>query len=303
MKRIGSMGIPESQLETWSHQGSIAQSAATYHAIKNALESTRTAYHTKDFKVFLQGSYGNDTNIYTESDVDVVIQLDDIYFSDVSSLPPAEKAFFDRDFVPAIYSYDQYRDDVFSALTDRFGADVRSGRKAIAVAASGNRRKADVIAAAQFRRYRKFRSIYDSSYDEGICFFTPDGQQIINFPKQHSENLTIKHQASNGWLKPMIRILKNMRRRLVAEGIMSADIAPSYYLEGLLYNVPAVKFGQSYEDSFVNAINWIQSEADKSRLVCANEQYYLLWEGSPTSWEPSDADALLHAVITQWNEW
>lgn len=36
------MGIPESQLDTWSHQGSIAQSASTYSIIKNALESANT---------------------------------------------------------------------------------------------------------------------------------------------------------------------------------------------------------------------------------------------------------------------
>lgn len=297
------MGIPENQLDTWSHQGSVMQSAATYNAIKNALESTNAAYHAKDFKVFLQGSYGNDTNIYAESDVDVVIQLDDVYFSDVTSLPPADKEAYDRAFVPATYSYDQYRSDVVSALISRFATDVTNGHKAIAVAANGNRRKADVIAAMQFRRYWKFRSAYDSSYDEGICFFTSDGQQIVNYPKQHSENLTIKHQASNGWLKPMIRVLKNMRRKLVADGVLNASVAPSYYLEGLLYNVPSGKFGLSYEDSFVNAINWIQSEADKSKLVCANEQYYLLWEGPPTSWKPSNAEALLQAVIKQWNEW
>lgn len=297
------MGIPESQLDTWSHQGSVIQSAATYNAIKNALESTNAAYYSKDFKVYLQGSYGNDTNIFAESDVDIVIQLDDVYFSDLTSLTPADKLAYDQAFVPATYSYDQYRNDVVGALTCRFGADVRSGYKAIAIAANGNRRKVDVIPAMQFRRYWRFRSAFDSTYDEGICFFTPDGHQIVNYPKQHSENLTIKHQTSNAWLKPMIRILKNMRRKLVADGVLSVDIAPSYYLEGLLYNVPPEKFGQSYEDSFVNAINWIQSEADKSELVCANEQYYLLRDGTPTSWEPTNAEALIQAVIKQWNEW
>lgn len=297
------MGIPESQLDTWSHQGSITQSAATYNSIKNALESTSAAYHSKNFKIFLQGSYGNDTNIFAESDVDVVIQLDDVYFSDVTLLTPTDKAAYDQAFVSATYSYDQYRNDVVRALTSRFGADVTSGHKAIVIAANGNRRKADVIAAMQFRRYREFRSAYDSTYDEGICFFTLDGQQIVNYPKQHSENLTIKHQASNARLKPMIRVLKNMRRKLVIDGVLSADVAPSYYLEGLLYNVPPEKFGLSYGDCFVNAINWIQSDADKSKLVCANEHYYLLWEGSQTSWKPTNAEALLQAVIKQWNEW
>ena len=58
------MPIPESQLETWSHQGSITQSSNTYNTIKNVLEASTTPYAGKNFKVFLQGSYGNDTNIY-----------------------------------------------------------------------------------------------------------------------------------------------------------------------------------------------------------------------------------------------
>lgn len=34
-----------------------------------------------NFKVFLQGSYGNDTNIYAESDVDIAIRLDNCFGS------------------------------------------------------------------------------------------------------------------------------------------------------------------------------------------------------------------------------
>src|SRR5690606_967984 len=71
------MPIPESQLETWSHQGSITQSSSTYNTIKSVLEDSATPYAGRNFKVFLQGSYGNDTNIYAESDVDIVIRLDD----------------------------------------------------------------------------------------------------------------------------------------------------------------------------------------------------------------------------------
>lgn len=297
------MGIPESQLKIWSHQGSITQSAATYNTIKNALEATSAAYHGKNYKVFLQGSYGNDTNIYAESDVDVVILLEDVYYSDVAQLSPEDKEAYDEAFIPATYSYDEYKNDVLKALADRFGSDVKAGDKAIAVAANGSRRKADVIAAMQFRRYWKFESTYDTSYDEGICFFNGAGEQIANYPKQHSENLTTKHQDSNTWLKPMVRVLKNLRSKLVADGALRAGIAPSYYLEGLLYNVPSEKFGFSFTDCFVGAMNWIQTEADKSKLVCANEQYYLLWNGSQTSWERDNAEAFIAAAIKLWNEW
>lgn len=297
------MGIPESQFEVWSHQGSITQSASTYSTIKNALEAASSAYYGKNYKVFLQGSYGNDTNIYAESDVDVVIRLDDVYYSDVTQLSPEEKDAYDQAFIPATYSYEEYKQDVLTALKDRFGSDVKAGEKAIAVAANGSRRKADVIAAMQFRRYWKFKSTYDTSYDEGICFFNGAGERIANYPKQHSENLTTKHQDSNAWLKPMVRVLKNLRSKLVADGALKAGVAPSYYLEGLLYNVPSEKFGSSYTDCFVGAMNWIQTETDKSKLVCVNEQYYLLWNGSQTSWERDNAEAFIEAAISLWNEW
>lgn len=297
------MGIPESQLEVWSHQGSITQSAATYNTIKNVLEATTAAYHGKNYKVFLQGSYGNDTNIYAESDVDVVIRLDDVYYSDLEQLSSEDKDAYDQAFIPATYSYAEYKREVLRVLTDRFGTDVVAGDKAIAVAANGSRRKSDVIVAMQFRRYWKFKSTYDATFDEGICFFDGAGTRIANYPKQHSENLTAKHQESKKWLKPMVRILKNIRSKLVADGRLEPGIAPSYYIEGLLYNVPNNKFGSSYADCFVNAMNWIQTEANKSELVCANEQYYLLWEGTPTSWERADGEAFIEAAIKLWNEW
>lgn len=297
------MGIPESQLETWSHQGSVTQSATTYNTVKNALEDAGTKYAGKNYKVFLQGSYGNDTNIYAESDVDVVIRLDDVWFSDLTNLSPEDKAAYDSAFVAATYSYDEYKKDVLKALTDRFGTDAKAGDKAIAIAANGGRRKADVIAAMQFRRYWKFKSTYDEKYDEGICFFNGSGERIANYPKQHSTNLTTKHQDCNKWLKPMVRILKNLRSKLVADGSLKAGVAPSYYLEGLLYNVPSDKFGLSYHDCFVNAMNWIQREADKDKLVCANEQYYLLRDDSHTCWKKSSAEAFLSAAIGAWNNW
>lgn len=297
------MAIPESQLDTWSHQGSITQSAATYNSIKNILEASTTPYASKSYSVFLQGSYGNDTNIYAESDVDIVIKLDDCWQSDLSKLTQEDRDKYDKAYVNATYTHVDFKRDVLEVLTDQYGSDVKSGDKAIAIAASDSRRKADVIAAIQFRRYYKFNGIYDQSYDEGICFFNSAGEKIANYPKQHSANLTRKHQDSGEWLKPMVRLLKNLRGKLVDDGILKSAIAPSYYLEGLLYNVPNDKFTTSYQDCFINSMNWIQKEADKSKLVCANEQYYLLWDNSHTSWPKANCEAFLNAAIELWNDW
>ena len=185
---------------------------------------------------------------------------------------------------------------------DKYGADVDQGKKAIAIAANGNRRKADVIVAIQYRRYRKFLSISDQLYDEGICFYTENGKKIANYPKYHAENLTKKHQNTNQWFKPMARILKNLRGRLISEGMLESGVAPSYYLEGLLYNVPDEHFGKSYGDTFVNSINWIQ-DADRTIFVCANQQYYLLQDESHVTWQNEKCDSFLTAAIELWKQW
>ena len=296
------MGIPESQLETWSHQGSITQSSETYNTIKGALEVADSPYAGKNYKVFLQGSYGNDTNIYAESDVDTVIQLNDCFRHDLTKLSETEKQAFQAAHSNAVYTHVEFKNDVVNVLTEKYGNDADSGEKAITIAANGNRRKADVIAAVQYRRYHKFRNTSDQLYDEGISFFTKAGEQIANYPNYHSQNLTTKHQNSNKWFKPMARVLKNLRGKLIAEKMIAGGAAPSYYLEGLLYNVPAEKFTTSHADSLFNCLKWIQ-EADRSKFVCANEQYYLLREDSHVTWRAAKCDEFLAATAELWNQW
>ena len=295
------MPIPESQLETWSHQGSITQSSSTYSTIKNVLEARTTPYTGKNFKVFLQGSYGNDTNIYAESDVDIVIRLDDCFQSDLTSLNAEEKAAYKAAFPDATYTHVDFKRDVLSVLTEHYGAAVKAGDKAIAIDANGSRRKVDVIVAIQFRHYFKFRSPNDSEYVEGICFWNGKGERIVNYPKQHSANLTTKHQNTAKWLKPVVRVFKNMRSRMVDDGLIKPGIAPSYYIEGLLYNVPSAKLTSSYQDCVVNTLNWYRQEASKTDLVCANEQYYLLRDGHHTCWTQVNCDAFVEGAVRLWN--
>lgn len=297
------MPIPESQLETWSHQGSITQSSNTYNTIKSVLEASTTPYAGKNFKVFLQGSYGNDTNIYAESDVDIVIRLDDCFQSDLTRLTEGEKAAYKSTFCDATYTHVDFKRDVLSVLSQQYGDAVSAGDKAIAIDANGSRRKTDVIVAVQFRRYLKFRSSDDSEYVEGICFWNGKGKQIANYPKQHSANLTTKHQNTSEWFKPMARVFKNMRSRMVDDGLIKAGVAPSYYIEGLLYNVPTEKLTSNFQNCAVNTLNWYRLEAAKTDLVCANEQYYLLRDGYHTCWTQMNCDAFVEAAVKLWNEW
>jgi hypothetical protein len=187
-----------------------------------------------------------------------------------------------------------------AALQKSFGADVKPDKKAVKIKANGSRRSADVVVATEFRRY--YSGLLGVQYELGICFFNSSNDRIVNYPKQHSANCTAKHQATNEWFKPMVRILKNMCSKLIDEGKIENGSAQSYFLEGLLYNVPDDKFGNTYSDTFVAAINWI-FEAKQEDFVCANRQPYLVRDSAATSWPVADCAAFLDAVVRLWKDW
>lgn len=292
------MTIPEAQLDVWAKQGSVTQSQQTYEAVRKILAASDAPYHNRSHSIFLQGSYGNDTNIYADSDVDVVIVTDSVYYPDTDALNEAQLATFNAKFVRAEYQYAHFKQDVVAQLTKCFGTDVKPGKKAIFVKGNGSRRDADVLAAAEHRRYTGI----GESFHRGIIFWTTDGTKIVNFPKQHSANCTTKHQGTNSWFKPCVRILKNMRNRMIADGFLADGVAPSYFLEGMLYNVPNDKFGDSYINTIANSLNWLLT-CDRSKLLCANEMYFLLHPSSPVTWRAEKMHTYLDAVVKYWNEW
>lgn len=295
------MAIPESQLDIWAKQGSVTQSQATYASVRGVLDRADPPYASKNYGIFLQGSYGHDTNIYADSDVDVVIRVDSVFYKDISSLSESEKAAYQANFSDSTYSYAAFKADVTKHLVAHYGSAVKPGKKAIFIQGNGSRRDTDVLPAAQYRKYHRFSSSSDQSYTDGIVFWTPDGTEIVNYPKQHSANCTTKHQATNSWFKPTVRIIKNIRNAMIGKGYIKDGLAPSYFLEGMLYNVPSAHFGKSYEDTMVNAINWLV-KSDRSKLLCVNEMYYLIHATSPVTWRAESLEAFLNAVVKFWKE-
>lgn len=295
------MAISENQLETWSHVGSQQQSAATYQTIRSVLEHPDAPYAGRGIEVFLQGSYGNDTNVRgSESDVDVVICLTDVFNSDISGLDPAEKEAYEANHSPANYGLKEFKFEVVSWLKANFGGGVTPGRKAIAVPAEGNRRNADVLACIEHHRHTSYRSPSDNRYHVGISFITADGDWIVNFPRQHKQNCTSKHQATSNRFKPNVRVLKNMRNAMVDEGFLKKGVAPSYFLEGMLWSVPNQNFVAGYQQTFENYLYWLE-RCNANELSCANDLYWLIRENSDVCWNIQDYQTFLAAVRRYWN--
>jgi hypothetical protein len=298
------MPIPESQLDTWSHQGSVTQSSATYESIRAALLKDGTDYAAQRPEVFLQGSYSNDTNIYAESDVDCVILYNGEFYHDLTSLPPEQKAAFMASMPEGTYSYETFKTQVGEALEGSFGSFVDlNSHRAIKIKAGNGRRSADVIVAFQYRRYYKFNGINDQNFDAGILFFSSDGKRIANYPKIHSANLTFKHKATGWTFKPVVRIFKNLRSKLMENRQIEVGSAPSYFIEGLLYNVPDNLFKGNYTEMLVSILNWLHQTSDRTNFICANRQYYLFRADSAVSWSTADGTSFINEAITLWNNW
>jgi len=288
------MAIAEKQLETWATQGPTKQFTDTYQSIRDNLLDSAAPYPVKEVEVFLQGSYGNDTNVYGDSDVDIVLKHSAAFYHDTSSLAPEELARFKSNYPnDADYGYPQFRVHAEDWITRLYNG-VQTGKKAVFVPGNNSRRDADILVCQNFRRYN---STYDS-YHLGVAFFSGD-KRIENFPKQHSANITAKHQATNNNFKPMVRVFKNMRNAMIEKKLLADGVAPSYFIEGMLSNVPNDKFTGDYGDMWVACFNWIVA-ADESNLATGSDLHWLVRDNTNVCWPSANFHIFTAALKKYW---
>jgi hypothetical protein len=299
------MGIPEGQLETWTHIGAAAQSATTYQDIKKVIESKDANYATKQIDSFLQGSYGNDTNVYgADSDVDIVLRTKSLFYYNLDALSEVEKNAFKAVYhSPSAYTLENFRSDAIKWLYDQYGNHLdTSGKKALRIKANGTRRDSDILLVAPHKKYTRYYSEQDKECVEGVMFITTEKTRVVNYPKQHSENMTRKHQNTESRLKPTVRIFKNMRNRLIKDAKLKAGTAPSYFIEGMLSNVPNNQFVQSHQATVENCWGWINN-CDHAALTCANGIHPLVRDNTHTSWSIQGYIDYLEGVRKLWVGW
>jgi hypothetical protein len=202
----------------------------------------------------------------------------------------------------AQYGFDAFTSDVERTLVAAYEDDIQRGDKAIIVKPGTGRRKADVVPSIEFRRYHSFSTRNEEDFDAGIYLRTMSGKRVVNYPRQHADNLTRKHQNTQMRFKPLVRVFKNIRSKLVDDVMIYQGDAPSYFIEGLLYNVPNERFGTTYRDSFVGAFNWL-ADADAESLTCANEIHPLVRDDSNTSWPKEKYERFMTPVQQLWQNW
>jgi hypothetical protein len=289
------MPIPETQLETWSHQGATAGSENTHQSIRVAFKEHAWP-PGMTYKAYLQGSYPNATNIRGNSDVDLVIESSAVFYSNLTDAEKQAKAL-----QPGAFSWSNFRDEVERALVAYYGrASVQPGNKSIKLIAGAGRLPADVIPAVEYREYHN-----GSISATGLTFWARHtNEQIINFPKLHLTNGAQKNLPlrANGRYKPAIRMLKNAREIIISGDAKLRKRYPSYFLECLAYNAADSSFSGSFQEIYTAVVDELNAAllSRSNEFICQNEQR-LLFGTASTQWHVENARAFINELVKLWN--
>lgn len=302
------MPIPHSQLQTWSRQGPITSSSTTYQSVRNALEHANSPISemisSGSVKVYLQGSYANDTNIRGDSDVDVVVELTDAFHSNKYELTQPQLELHEQTYSFSSYDWDDLRSDVIKALNMYYGEAYvdTSGNKSIKVLPNSGRLRADIVPVVSYRKYYYFNGMHDHSKDVGVSLtHMAKKSRIVNYPEKHYQNGVQKHKGSSNLFKPTVRMIKNAVSYLVDNGTLKKEVAPSYFLQCMVYNVPSNLFDADLTQTYCNVVNHWHG-ADFSSFTCQHEMHDL-FGADDTYWNEVDARLTLNALIKLWKEW
>lgn len=259
-------------------------------AVKN-----HAAFSACSLNVFTKGSYRNNTNVRADSDVDIAVECQDVFYYDGVTR---------NDAVPAISHYEgvwtpsKLRSELQAALEAKFGSDVdATGSTALQVNASSARVDADVVPCFSYRDYMS-----PTSYREGTRVFKKDNTKIENYPTQQYENGVAKNVRTARAYKKTVRILKRLSNFMVAAD--EHRNVQSFFVECLAYNCPDNLFlRSSWVERVRGAIShiWSNTEGaeptdDNLRWLEVNDCKYLFHSSQP--WSRKDARDFAYAA---WN--
>jgi hypothetical protein len=178
--------------------------------------------------IYTKGSYPNNTNVVTDSDVDVAVQCRDVVYwgEHTTGAHPASSIY------SGIWTPEKLRNELVAALRTKFPSQVdTSGSTAIRIDSSTARVEADVVPCFDYRYY-----FSANSWRDGARTFRTNGKTLENYPDQHLEQGRAKNTSTNGYFKQAVRILKRTENAMV-EAKYHREVS-SYLLECLVYNCP-----------------------------------------------------------------
>jgi len=196
------------------------------------LEMSNTATN-RNVKIFIKGSYANNTNVRTDSDVDIAIVEEDVFLVEYRA-GATDENYGIRIAQPRTMSF---KDEVQRCLVDKFKSDVQRMNKSIKVHGNNHRKDADAVPCKRLRNYLHEYANNPNDYIGGIVITADDTTRIVNYPEQHIAHGYRKDIETKLIYKPMVRIVKSLRNIMKENKYSSADNVSSFGVESLLWNV------------------------------------------------------------------
>ncbi|WP_318567384.1 hypothetical protein [Salinigranum marinum] len=296
--------IERRKLERWTKAETADQDEArdTQRAIRDELEEGRLEGVSDglEFATYLQGSYRNTTMVYDSGDVDILVIRTDKYHADFSDTPETS-----AEHAPTQnprQMFEEHAEGVYRTLQAQYGTrSVERGDKAIEVDSKDLPLGADVVPCLQYRRFWPRQS---GNHMKGIVFWTAEGTKVVNFPRRHR----IMGEQYNGWCagnyKSTVRVLKNFRNTLVANGTIEKEDAPSYFVECLLSNVEVSTIAHGdIRDRIEGVFEELESAAEGGfpDYTVQHGMSPLFGEKS-TQWNTDQAEEFVRAARTLYEE-
>ena len=231
------MKYSESILQSWTSPLSQTEELRVENTIRMVREAVTSYFKLSNcsMSIFVQGSYANNTNVRQNSDVDICIMCTSTVFCNYVD----GRTDKDYGYVPGTLAFADYKSYIIEALKLKFGTEaITIGNKSIKIKANSYHVNADVVPAFQYRDYKYINSINPQKYIEGIKYLSSNGEEVINYPKDHVENGKQKNIDTNHEYKKLVRIMKHIRNEMIGEGIVSGDIITSFLIECLVWNLP-----------------------------------------------------------------
>jgi hypothetical protein len=282
----------------WYRRASDAEQTRYENTCRAINEALRDSSHLTQytFDVYAKGSYPAFTNVVRDSDVDIAVELETFFGNDF--IYDAEGlTLSDVGLTP--YTGDAtlagFKDDVERALRAAFGSSaVDRGSKAIHIRESSRSLKADVVPCVT---HRTWTARFSSRTGIKLRDDKDPSKLILNYPKQHLEQGTVKNDQTSRRYKRVVRILKRLENRMVEDGVL--DVVPSFLIESAVYNVPNDRFSESTWTARVReALAYIYAGTETNACVASdawlevNRCKYLFSDGQTWTHETANEFAL-----------
>ncbi len=286
----------EDKLKGWTGRSSNSEQEKQDRAERMVQEAVQShsAFDGVGLSVFAKGSYKNNTNVRSDSDVDIAVQCTEACYRE-GAKPGVLPSSVDY---TGIWTPSKLRQELVAALEAKFPQQVDiSGSTAIRIDANTARVDADIVPCFNYRYYYS-----QTSWIDGSRVFKKDLKHLNNYPDQQYAKGVDKNTRTSKSYKSAVRIMKRVENAMLDAKVHRE--VPSFFVECLVYNVPdAILLRSTWTETIKGVISHIFHELDgaepaetSSRWLEVSECKYLFH--SSQTWTRQDGRDFAKAA---WN--